>query len=78
MLDRITWEACPIDCPKGLSNIYGNGSQTSHPKGKTYRYTQLGELARSVTVEHALKHEVICGSKPAGEKHGEGENAAEQ
>jgi hypothetical protein len=39
---------------------------------------QLGELVHSVTDEHAVEHEVICGSKPAGEKHGEGENAAEQ
>jgi hypothetical protein len=39
---------------------------------------QLGELVHSVTVEHALEHEVICGSKPAGQKHREGETAAEQ
>jgi hypothetical protein len=31
-----------------------------------------------MAVEHALKHEVACGSKPAGEKHGEGEIAAER
>jgi hypothetical protein len=39
---------------------------------------QLGELVHSVTVEYALEHEVICGSKPAGQKHREGETAAEQ
>jgi hypothetical protein len=77
MLDRRMWEACPIDCTEGLGNIYGNKSQTCHPKGKTYRYAQLGELVRFVAVEHALEHEVICGSKPAGEKHGEGETTAE-
>jgi hypothetical protein len=77
MLDRRTWEACPIDCAEGLGNIYGNGSQTCHPKGKTYRYAQLGELVHSVTIEHASEHEVICGTKPAWEKHGEGETAAE-
>jgi hypothetical protein len=37
----------------------------------------MGELIHSVTVEHALKHEVVCGSKPAGEKSGEGETTAE-
>jgi hypothetical protein len=78
MLDRRTWEACPIDCTKGLDNIYGNGSQTYRPKGKTYRYAQLGELVRSVAVEHASDYKVICESKPAGEKHGEGEIAAER
>jgi hypothetical protein len=62
---------------KGLGNIYGNGSQTYQPKGKTYRYAQLGELVCSVTVEHASEHEVICGSKSTGEKHGEGKTAAE-
>jgi hypothetical protein len=33
---RRTWEACPIDCMETLGNIYGNGSQTCRPKGKTY------------------------------------------
>jgi hypothetical protein len=66
-----------IDCTESLDNIYGNGSQTCHPKGKTYRDAQMGELIHSVTVEHALKHEVVCGSKPAGEKSGEGETTVE-
>jgi hypothetical protein len=48
------------------------------PKDKTYRYAQLGELVRSVVVEHAPEHEVIYGSKPTGEKHGEGETATER
>jgi hypothetical protein len=78
MLDRSTWEASPIDCMEGRGNIYGNGSQTCRPKSKTYRYAQLGELVHSVVVEHASEHEVICGSKPTGEKHGEGETAAER
>jgi hypothetical protein len=78
MLDRRTWETCPIDCMKGLGNIYENRSQTYRLKGKTYRYAQLGELVRSITIEHALQHEVTCGSEPAGEKHGEGETAAER
>jgi hypothetical protein len=78
MLDRRTWEACPIDCTEGLSNIYRNGSQTCHLKGKTYRYAQLGELVHSVMVEHALEHEVIYGSKLIGEKHEEGETIAER
>jgi hypothetical protein len=75
MLYRRTWEACSIDCTKGLFNIYGNGFQTYHPKGKTYRYAQLRELVRSVAVEHTSEHEVIYGSKPAGEKHEEGKTA---
>jgi hypothetical protein len=78
MLDQLTWEVCPIDCTEGLGNIYGNGSQTCHPKVKTYRYAQLGELVHSVMVEHASEHEVIYGSKRAGEKHGEGETGAER
>jgi hypothetical protein len=78
MLDRRIWEACPIDCMEGLDIIYENGSQTCRPKGKTYIHAQLGELVRSIVVEHTLEHEVICGSKPTGEKHGEGETAAEQ
>jgi hypothetical protein len=78
MLDRRTWEACPIDCTKGLGNIYRNRSQTCHPKGKTYRYAQLGELVRSVTVEHAPEHEVTYVCEPIGEKRGEGETAAER
>jgi hypothetical protein len=77
MLDRIIWEACIIDCTEGLWNIYRNGSQTCHMKDKTYKYAQMGELARFVTVEHALEHKVICGSKPAGKKHREGETVAE-
>jgi hypothetical protein len=77
MLDQRTWEACPIDCMEGLSNIYGTGSQTCHPKGKTYRDVQLEELVHSVMVEHALEHKVVCKSKPTGEKRGEGETIAE-
>jgi hypothetical protein len=78
MLDQKTCEACSINCMEGLGNIYGNKLQTCRPKGKTYRYAQLGELVRSIVVEHAPEHEVICGSKPAREKHEEGEIAAEQ
>jgi hypothetical protein len=78
MLDRRTWEACPINCTEGLGNIYGNGSQTCHLKIKTYRYAQLGELVHSVMVEHMPEHKVIYGSKPAGEKHEEGETTAER
>jgi hypothetical protein len=73
-----TCEACPIDCMKGLDNIYGNGSQPCRPKDKTYIYAQLGELVHSVTVEHAPKHEVICRSKHIGEKHKEGKTGAER
>jgi hypothetical protein len=76
MVDQGTREACPIDCTEGLDNIYGNGSQTYHPNGKTYRYAQLRELVHSVVVKHAPEHEVICVSKPTGEKHGEGETTA--
>jgi hypothetical protein len=77
MLDRKTWEACPIDYRKALCNIYGNESQTCHLKGKTYRDAQLEELVHSVVVEHAPEHEVVCGSKPIGEKHGEGKTVIE-
>jgi hypothetical protein len=78
MLNRRIWETCPIDYTQALDNIYENGSQTCCPKGKTYRYAQLGELVHSVVVEHAPEHKVICGSEPAEEKHGEGETAAER
>jgi hypothetical protein len=78
MLHRRTWEACLIDYTEGLGNIYGNRSQTYRSKGKIYRYAQLGELVHSIMVEHAPENEVICGSKPAGEKHGEGETATKR
>jgi hypothetical protein len=78
MMNRRTWEACLIDCTEGLGNIYRNGSQTCHSKCKTYRYAQLEELVRSVTVEHASEHEVVYGSEPAGEKSEEGETVAER
>jgi hypothetical protein len=63
---------------KALGSIYGNGFQTCHPKGKTYRDAQLGELARSVMVDHVPDHGVICRSEPTGEKHGEGETTTGQ
>jgi hypothetical protein len=78
ILDQRTWKACPIDSTEGLGSIYGNRSQTYHPKGKTYRYAQLKEFVHSVAVKHAPEHEVICESKPTGEKHGEGETTTEQ
>jgi hypothetical protein len=78
MLDQRTWEACLIDCTEGVGNIYVNRSQTYRSKGKTYRYAQLEELVHSVMVEHAPEHEVICGSKPAAEKHEECETTAER
>jgi hypothetical protein len=70
--------ARPINCAEALGNIYGNGSQACHLKGKTYRDAQLGELVHSDTVEHTLEHEVICGNEPVGEKCGEGETAGAQ
>jgi hypothetical protein len=78
MLDQRTWETCSIDCMEALGSIYENGSQTCRPKGKTYRDAQLGELIRSVAVEHVAEHEVVCGSEPLWEKHGEGETITEQ
>jgi hypothetical protein len=78
MLYRRTWKTCPIDCTESLSNIYGTGSQTCRPKGKTYRYAQLRELVPSVTVEHTSGHEITCGSEPTGEKGEEGETVAER
>jgi hypothetical protein len=63
---------------KVLGNICGNGSQTCHPKDKTYRDAQLGELVHSVMVEHAPDHEVNCESESTWEKRGEGETAAER
>jgi hypothetical protein len=77
-MDQRAWESCPIDCTEGMDNIYENGSQSYRPKGKTYIYAQLGELVRSVMVEHASEHEVIYGSKPVEEKHREGETVAER
>jgi hypothetical protein len=70
MLDQRIGKTRLINCTESLSNIYGNGSQTCRPKGKTYRDGQLGELVHSIAVEHAPEHEVLCGSKPAGKKHG--------
>jgi hypothetical protein len=78
MLDRRTWEACPIDCTESLGNIYENRSQTCHPKDKTYRDAQLGELTHSVTADHMLEHGVVCRSEHVGEKCGEGETATGQ
>jgi hypothetical protein len=78
MLNRRTWEACPIDYTEALGNIYGNGSQTYHLKGKTYINALLGEFVHSVTVEHVWVHESVCGSEPAWEKYGECEIAAER
>jgi hypothetical protein len=63
---------------KFLGNIYGNRFQIYHLKDKTYRDAQLGKLVHSITVEHASKHKVVCGSKSTGEKHKEGETAADQ
>jgi hypothetical protein len=66
------------DCLYGnLGNIYRNGFQTCHPKGKTYRDAQLGELIHSIAVEQLSEHELICGSEPAWE-HEDGEAIAEQ
>jgi hypothetical protein len=76
MLNRRTWEACPIDRTEALGNIYKNGSQTCRLKGKTYRDAQLRELVHYITVEHAPEHEVVCRSEPTGEKSGEDETAA--
>jgi hypothetical protein len=77
MLNQRTYKACPIDYTRALSNIYGNGSQTCRLKGKTYRDAQLGELVYSIAGEHVPEHDVICESEPVGEKHREGETAAE-
>jgi hypothetical protein len=69
---------CLINCTESLGNIYGNGSQTCRPKGKTYIDAQLGELVHSVAVEHTSEHKIIYGSEPAGEKHREDETATER
>jgi hypothetical protein len=50
--------------------------QTCHPKGKTYRDTQLGEFVDSVAIEQLLEHELAYGNELAWE-HGEGEAVAE-
>jgi hypothetical protein len=68
----------PVDCMEILGNIYGSISQTCHPKGKTYRDAQLGELVHSVVIEHALEYGVAYRGEPVGEKHGEGEISAER
>jgi hypothetical protein len=73
MLDRRIEETRPIGCTESLGNTYRNKSQTGHLKGKIYRDAQLEELIHSTAVGHAPKHEVICGSKPTGEKSKEGE-----
>jgi hypothetical protein len=78
MLNRRTWEACPINCTEALDNIYGNESQTCHSKCKTYIDAQLGELVYSVMVEYTPEHEVIYRNEPIGEKHEEDETTAER
>jgi hypothetical protein len=50
---------------------------TCHPKGKTYKDVELGELVHSVVVEQLPEHELVCGSEPAWE-HGEGQVVAER
>jgi hypothetical protein len=47
-------------------------------KGKAYRDGELGEHVHSAAVEHAPEHEIIYGSKPAGEKRGAGETVVER
>jgi hypothetical protein len=49
--------------------MYGNLTQhireriqTCHPKDKTYKDAQLGELVHSITVEQLPKHELAYGS----------------
>jgi hypothetical protein len=61
-----------------LGNIYGNRSQTCRMNGKTYRDTQLGELAHSVAVERTLEHVVTYRGEPVGEKHEEDKTSAER
>jgi hypothetical protein len=51
--------------------------QTCHPKGKTYKDTQVGELVHSIVVEQLPEHELACGSESAWE-HRECEAVAEQ
>jgi hypothetical protein len=63
---------------ESLDNIYGNGFQTCHLKGKAYREGEFRELVHFVAIEHTSEHKIICGSKPAGEKRGEGKTASEQ
>jgi hypothetical protein len=60
-----------------LGDIYENRSNACHPKGKTYRDAQLGELVYFITVEHASEHGVVYRGEPIEEKHGEGETSAE-
>jgi hypothetical protein len=61
-----------------LDNIYENRSHAYHPKGKTYRDAQLGELVHSVTVKRVPEHGVAYRGEPVGEKRGEGETSAER
>jgi hypothetical protein len=56
---------------------YTERIQTCHPKGKTYRDAQLGELVHFTVVEQLPEHEVACGSEPAWERK-EDEAVAEQ
>jgi hypothetical protein len=46
--------------------------------GKTYRDTQLGEIAHSVAVERTLEHVVTYRGEPVGEKHEEDKTSAER
>jgi hypothetical protein len=78
MLDQRTGETHLINCMESLDNIYGNGFQTYHLKGKAYREGEFRELVHFIAIEYASEQEIICGSKPAGEKRGEGKIASEQ
>jgi hypothetical protein len=61
-----------------LGNIYMNKSQACHPKGKTYRDAQPGELVHFITVKRTPEHGVAYRGEPVGEKRGEGETSTER
>jgi hypothetical protein len=52
--------------------------RTDHPCLGVGCHTQLEELIHSIMLEHEPEHEIICGSKPTGEKRGEGGTVVER
>jgi hypothetical protein len=60
---------------KGTALFWGWCAGKLGPNGYRNRYAQLGELVHSAVIEQTPEHEVICRSKPTGEKHREGEIA---
>jgi hypothetical protein len=69
MHDRLTVRKFWVTCTE---------TDLKHVTRRVKLNAHLGELVHRITVEHALEHEVICGSKPTCEKYEKGKTATEQ